>query len=358
VLVAVLALMQHARGLAARSNCLEVIRVRGTASTFRLVTDVPRSLVNGSTVGMGDTIRTGADTSVILRGTDGTILRIPSNTRLTITACSFDPGTRKRNRQVYLQKGRVVVRAAKQRPGSVLSIATPRARVSVVGTTFSVDTPNGKDTTVAVLEGVTQVVGALEQKSVQAGQEAGVTAGGEVEDPDKLSEEKRKQLEEALAELKKLEGRFAELEQGLTDLEEGVLVAGIEDLFKAVRKTGKGHEEEVPQAAAIAKATASMIAICSALETAACEEEGDYPQTLNLSTLEELGLPKENALMMLDSFKDEKLESYSRTGSSYAFTARAKDKDGTLLKATQGRVSREGGSGQSGSGDKEKQKDE
>ena len=64
------------------------------------------------------------------------------------------------DRLVVLQKGRVVVRAAKQRRGSVLAVATPRARVSVVGTVFLVDSPKGLATTVDVLQGATQVVGA------------------------------------------------------------------------------------------------------------------------------------------------------------------------------------------------------
>lgn len=81
-----------------------------------------------------------------------------------------------------------------------------------------------------------------------------------------------------------------------------------------------------------AKAQTAMTTICRDLEIV--HTESGYPGTLNLKTLEELGVEAKQAKLLLSAFEGDQLDSYKATGDDFEIRARVKGASSTLIIGT------------------------
>jgi hypothetical protein len=115
----------------------------------------------GVDLAAGEGVETGAAGSAVLRLPDGTRVELAGDARLTAST----------ERSLHLERGAVLVKAAKQAPGSPLSLTAPQAEVQVLGTEFSVFA-GGAFTRVDVREGRVKVLrmGGVSSVFLNAGQ--------------------------------------------------------------------------------------------------------------------------------------------------------------------------------------------
>jgi hypothetical protein len=102
------------------------------------------SLAAGAAIGEGELVRTGPGARAVLRLADGSMVDVNERTELFVTAAWS-------GRAIHLQRGDVVVRAAKQRRGH-LRVLTRDSIASVKGTVFAVSAGLG-GSVVSVVEG-------------------------------------------------------------------------------------------------------------------------------------------------------------------------------------------------------------
>ncbi len=106
------------------------------------------SLAAGAAIGEGELVRTGPGAHAVLRLADGSVVDVNERTELFVTAAWS-------GRAIHLQRGDVVVRAAKQRRGN-LRVLTRDSIASVKGTVFAVSAGMG-GSVVSVVEGAVAV---------------------------------------------------------------------------------------------------------------------------------------------------------------------------------------------------------
>ena len=108
-----------------------------------------RQLAPGAVLREGEHLRTTGESRAVLRLSDGSTVEVNERSALGV-------GARGHNMTVSLDKGAVIVQAAKRTSGH-LYVRTPDCRVAVTGTVFSVNS-GIKGSRVAVLQGSVQVV--------------------------------------------------------------------------------------------------------------------------------------------------------------------------------------------------------
>jgi hypothetical protein len=125
---------------------------------------VPQGILkSGSTIGENSLVRTGPDSRAILRLADGSLVDVNERTELYIHAAWS-------GKVIHLQRGDVIVRAARQRHG-YLRVQTRDSLASVKGTVFAVSTGmNGS--LVSVIEGSVAVAQAGSEVLLRPGQQA------------------------------------------------------------------------------------------------------------------------------------------------------------------------------------------
>jgi hypothetical protein len=114
-------------------------------SLFRLPGE---ALQNGAALGQDEVIRTGPDSRVMLRLADGSTVEVNQRTELSVSAAWS-------GQTIHLQRGDIIVRAAKQRRGH-LRVQTRESVASVKGTVFAVSAGLG-GSVVSVVEGSVEV---------------------------------------------------------------------------------------------------------------------------------------------------------------------------------------------------------
>jgi ferric-dicitrate binding protein FerR (iron transport regulator) len=132
--------------LAGGSQMARIESVEGTL--YRVAGDSSQAVGAGEWLDEGEVIRTAKGSTALVRMEDGSLVEMSERAGL-----SFDAG--RKGNTIELERGRVIVRAAKQRERH-LFVETRDALVSVTGTIFSVN--NGtKGTRVSVIEGEVRV---------------------------------------------------------------------------------------------------------------------------------------------------------------------------------------------------------
>ena len=109
-------------------------------------------------VGSGDTLQTGADSTVDLNWVDGTRIRLAPNTTMTVRSCQINQSSGAETSLFDLGIGKVWVRVLKLlSQKSKFEVHTPTATAGVRGTIFSVQVDASGKTSVSVDEGAVVV---------------------------------------------------------------------------------------------------------------------------------------------------------------------------------------------------------
>jgi hypothetical protein len=136
-------------------------------AVFRVTDAESRAASIGEEIGSGERIRTAKDANAVVKLEDGSLVEMRERSEFSLSKNS--DGT-----TIHLNRGNVIVEAAKQRGGH-LYVATDDALVSVTGTIFSVN--NGtKGSRVSVIEGEVHVNHAGDEKVLHPGDQTTTSA--------------------------------------------------------------------------------------------------------------------------------------------------------------------------------------
>jgi len=117
----------------------------------------------GQQINLEEVIRTGRDSNAVLKLKDGSLVEMNDRSELSLDSSSRGPVIR-------VNRGSIIVQAAKQTEGRRLSVDTTDCRVTVKGTVFSV-TRAPKGSRVSVVEGEVWVQQGKDTKVLKPGQQ-------------------------------------------------------------------------------------------------------------------------------------------------------------------------------------------
>lgn len=282
----------------------------------------------------GDRIRTTKGARLTLETREGTRIQIAPQSELWVETFSYEPAKRLRERKFLLMRGRVWANVKKlQSHNSTFAIASGGCVVRVTGTVFGL-MKAGNDVGVTSHEGQVQVAAGGAERVLPAGTEITVEPGEPLGEGEELSEEERKLLSEQDLLLAQ-ESALTSLRNLIAGTEESTVLPLIAKVMSAESLNPiKSVQDSLEGGAGLAKAMTALHGIATLLEG-----EEQYPETLNLTTLEELfGSDKEGADRTLKCFEGNRLESYKLVPKGYEITARVADKKHTLLRLRNGKV--------------------
>jgi hypothetical protein len=143
VFVALLALFFTDLALAV--NIAVSTSVTGTVQV-QTGTTAARPLRQGDEVAQGDTIITGANSSVVLKFDDGQVAAMTSNSRMTITAYQYNPATESGNVLLSLISGgmRAITGVIGRRTPDRVAYRVASATIGIRGTDVTTATANGQ----------------------------------------------------------------------------------------------------------------------------------------------------------------------------------------------------------------------
>lgn len=168
-----------------------LVRVRsmqGQAELIEEQTNDPAKLISGALVIVGDTIRTGENSSVILEFVDGTRLSLEENSEMKVQYLGTYEYTGMTDSRLYLKKGRLETQVVpKKGSASSFKIATPVSVTSVRGTNYRISSKAESATALAeVLEGGVWVTSRNKTRLITKGFGTITTADRQPELPIKL----------------------------------------------------------------------------------------------------------------------------------------------------------------------------
>jgi ferric-dicitrate binding protein FerR (iron transport regulator) len=132
--------------LAGGARMARIESVEGTL--YRVAGDSSRAIAAGATIDEGEEVRTAKGSTALVRMADGSLIEMSERAGFSLDASH-------KGNTIQLERGRIIVRAAKQR-NRHLYVATRDAEVSVVGTIFAVNSGT-KGSRVSVVEGEVHV---------------------------------------------------------------------------------------------------------------------------------------------------------------------------------------------------------
>jgi hypothetical protein len=138
----------------------------------------PRLLRLGDQVLQGDTLSTGANSSLVLKFDDGEVAALSQNSRMTITAYQFEPTSRTGNMLLSLVRGgmRAVTGLLGRNNPERVAYRAATATIGIRGTDVSIVT-DGTDTEVHVTDGSVTVTVGTQTFTLNPGQTAYVHNG-------------------------------------------------------------------------------------------------------------------------------------------------------------------------------------
>ena len=128
-----------------------------------------RPVAAGGSVTASNVLRTGRTSRAVLRLADGSRVEMGARSELRVTG-------RSDGLTVHLDRGQVIVEAAKQKAGKHLWIKTSDCDVAVVGTVFTV-AHGARGSRVSVLEGEVQVSSGSRKQSLRPGDQTSTAPG-------------------------------------------------------------------------------------------------------------------------------------------------------------------------------------
>jgi hypothetical protein len=143
------------------------------------------ALASGATLAEDDEVRTGTDSSTVLRLADGTLLRMAERSALRIDAARRLPDVDRTRSGVSLQSGRIEVQTPKNANGKPsFEVRTPQGVLGVRGTEFRVAADASSAITRGeVVEGVVEAAAGSAAKRLEAGFGTAIDAQARVAEP-------------------------------------------------------------------------------------------------------------------------------------------------------------------------------
>lgn len=171
-----------------------------TGGLYLVSANGDQQLKPGQEIKEGDVVRTAAGSRAVLRLFDGSVIEMNERAEFSVAA-------RRNNTTINLNRGDIIVQAAKQ-PGH-LYVMAPDAKVSVTGTVFAVNT-GMKGSRVSVVEGEVIVAHAGEEDVLHSGDQVVTSATlGETPVEEEISwSENREEHLALLAEFSKLQKKL------------------------------------------------------------------------------------------------------------------------------------------------------
>lgn len=133
-----------------------------SGALYRIGVNGEQPLKAGDELAEGDNVRTGGGSRAMLRLADGSLVEMNERAQ-------FGVSMRRRNTAINLDRGDIIVQAAKRKTGH-LYVAARDCRVAVTGTVFSVSS-GIKGSRVSVIEGEVRVAGAGGTKVLHPGEQ-------------------------------------------------------------------------------------------------------------------------------------------------------------------------------------------
>lgn len=173
--------------LAAAPSFATVAYVTGEARQFAAQDQRPEPLQAGARLAEGTRIEVGADGYVRLQMGDGSLVRIPANSRVRLVGVRQQEALHASETLIQLEAGRLDASAQPQRsPSSRFEIRTPLAVASVRGTEFGVALQPDTGVTGEVTQGAVDLKGlgpdagrrGIRQQRLRAGEGARVSSTG------------------------------------------------------------------------------------------------------------------------------------------------------------------------------------
>jgi hypothetical protein len=170
VLLAFVALL-FAEFALAQSSAV-VTSVVGTANV-ETGPGTPRALHVGDQVQQGDTLSTGAGSSLVLKFDDGEVTALTQNSRMTVTAYQYEPASQSGNMLLSLVTGgmRAITGLLGRNQPERVAYRAATATIGIRGTDATIVT-DGKDVSVVVTEGAVTFTFAGQTITIPAGQAA------------------------------------------------------------------------------------------------------------------------------------------------------------------------------------------
>ncbi|MFL6232944.1 MAG: FecR domain-containing protein [Thermoanaerobaculia bacterium] len=228
--------------------------VEGTL--YRVAGDSSRMIRPGETIDEGEEVRTAKGSTALVRMQDGSLIEMSER-----AGFSLDAG--RKGNTIQLERGRIIVRAAKQR-NRHLFVATRDAQVSVVGTIFAVNTGT-KGSRVSVLQGEVHVRQGVKEAVLHPGDQVTThTSVERVPVKDEVAWSRNaKEYDQLLAELtalgKEIDSRVARpglrYSTRLLDLApEGTTIwIALPNLSKSLAETQKILDEKISESPSLAQ---------------------------------------------------------------------------------------------------------
>ncbi len=143
---------------------LSAIVEASNGSVFRVTANATEPLATGTQLKAGERLRTAKEAGAVVKLSDGSRIETRERSEFSINE-SLDGTT------INLERGQVIVQAAKQNGGRKLFVATPDAMVAVKGTIFAVNSGT-KGARVSVVEGEVELNHGGKKSLLHSGEQA------------------------------------------------------------------------------------------------------------------------------------------------------------------------------------------
>jgi len=155
-----------------------VAHLDGTAQV-QTGTATPRVLRLGDQVLQGDTVSTGANSSIVLKFDDGEVAALSQNSRMTITAYQYEPSSRTGNMLLSLVRGgmRAITGLLGANHPERVAYRAATTTIGIRGTDVEIAT-DGADVVVTVLSGTITVTVGTQTVTLGVGQSATIHLNG------------------------------------------------------------------------------------------------------------------------------------------------------------------------------------
>ena len=324
--IAVVALISDGVRRENREFSASLDSVSGSAMVHR-PGGAPEPASPGQVLSSGDVVTTGLASRATIRYPDGSVLTLGGDTTLEVRLIEYNRGGGWRDRSIALRSGQCWTTAGPGfGNGSELKVHTPSVVAAVRGSTISVaHDAISQVSRVCCSEGEVLIWGRIGSVSLSAGTESSAVAGGPPAMAATIGEDAAGEF------ARHTELRVPPAKNPLLRRVESDLNRFLDPLLTVLGigrcSWGVGSSNSARRTGALE----SMRRIHTALQSFST-----FPETLNPTTLEELGLGADVAKRTVASFRGNAIDSYEcdEPASAFRVTARAKDRASTPIVAT------------------------